>query len=157
MTDNTYHMLLIFSNGLLFALLAVSVAFVVRYRRKYLMAKRENEKNEGFETEALQSDALEVVNPLIVARERFLDALRQKAKEGVEITNEDMRHIEFLQEAFRNEGMEHAVGMHKRTSRVSIAQTDLHLWGLADHEIAVLFNTTRQSVHNNWKRLLKDL
>lgn len=84
MTDNTYHMLLIFSNGLLFALLAVSVAFVVRYRRKYLMAKRENEKNEGFETEALQSDALEVVNPLIVARERFLDALRQKAKEGVE-------------------------------------------------------------------------
>jgi len=80
MTDNTYHMLLIFSNCLLFAMLVVSVAFVVRYRRKYLTAKRDNEKKEGFETGVLQSDALEVVNPLIVATERFLDALRLKAK-----------------------------------------------------------------------------
>lgn len=154
MINNTYHSLLILAICLLLAMLAVSIGLAVHYRSKYLKVVTDY-KAKGRKEDS-QFCVLDEVSPLIAEREQFLDTLRQKAKEGVEITNDEVRRIEYLEEVFRNEGMEHAVHIHRRTSRVSIAQTYLHFWGLADHEIAVLFNTTRQSVHNNWNRLLKE-
>ncbi len=106
MTDNTFHLLSIFVVCILLALLVVSIAFAVHYRRKYLKAIKDNGAK-GWK-ENLQSSVLDEVRLLVAERDDLLDCLRQKAKAGEQITNDDMHRIETLEKAFRNDGMDHA-------------------------------------------------
>ncbi len=156
MTDSSFHILLICCIVLLMVLLAVSTAYVVHYRRKYHNAVMQSMKGLSIGSESRpKSPDIEIT--VAAERDALLDALREKAKNGIHITNDEIRHIELLEHALHTGDVDHAVSAHKRTSRTSIVQASLHLWGLGDQEIATLFDTTRQSVHNNWKRLMKNL
>ncbi len=148
MNNHQIILLLLVVIALLVLLLIANVCLWVYYRRISRLVAFNEKRNENAASE-MNGQKMDVARQ----KKQLVEVLRQKAKDKECISTDEFQQVELLEKQLTSLPIDIALALHKRTSNTSVVQAYLHRWGLGEQEIATLFQTTRQAVYNNIKRL----